>query len=59
MNWTEVTIDTAKAGLDVLCAMLTDIGFKGFLIHDPDDYEELLAGNRIYREVYDSQQSQN
>ena len=44
MNWTEVTIDTAKAGLDVLCAMLTDIGFKGFLIHDPDDYEELLAG---------------
>ncbi len=44
MNWTEVTVETAKAGLDVLCAMLTDIGFKGFLIHDPDDYEELLAG---------------
>ena len=44
MNWTEVTIETAKAGLDVLCAMLTDIGFKGFSIHDPDDFDELMAG---------------
>lgn len=44
MNWTEVTIETAAGGLDLLCAMLTDIGFKGFQIHDPDDYEELLAG---------------
>lgn len=44
MNWTEATIETAKAGLDILCALLTDIGFRGFMIHDPDDYEELLAG---------------
>ena len=44
MNWTEVTIETAKAGLDVLCALLTDIGFKGFSIHDPDDFDELMAG---------------
>lgn len=44
MNWTEVTIETAKAGLDVLCAMLTDIGFKGFAIHDPEDFDELMAG---------------
>ena len=44
MNWTEVTIETAKAGLDVLCAMLMDIGFKGFTIHDPDDFDDLMAG---------------
>ncbi len=44
MNWTEVTIETAKAGLDVLCAFLTDLGFKGFSIHDPDDFDELMAG---------------
>ncbi|MBR6106399.1 MAG: 50S ribosomal protein L11 methyltransferase [Oscillospiraceae bacterium] len=44
MNWTEVTIETAKAGLDILCALLTDIGFKGFAIHDPDDFDELMAG---------------
>ena len=44
MNWTEISIETAKAGLDILCAMLTDIGFKGFAIYDPDDFDELMAG---------------
>ncbi len=44
MNWTELTIETAKAGLDLLCAMLTDLGFKGFSIYDPDDFDELMAG---------------
>ena len=44
MNWTEVTIETAKDGLDLLCAMLTDLGFKGFTIFDPDDFDELMAG---------------
>ena len=44
MNWTEVTIETAKGGLDLLCAFLTDLGFKGFSIHDPDDFDELMAG---------------
>ena len=44
MNWTEVTIETAKPGLDLLCAMLTDLGFKGFSIYDPDDFDELMAG---------------
>ena len=44
MNWTEVTVETAKAGLDILCAMLTDIGFKGFAVYDPDDFDELMAG---------------
>lgn len=44
MNWTEVTIETAKAGLDLLCAMLTDLGFKGFSVFDPDDFDELMAG---------------
>ena len=44
MNWTEVSVETAKPGLDLLCAMLTDIGFKGFAIYDPDDFDELMAG---------------
>ena len=44
MNWTEVSIETAKAGLDLLCAFLTDIGFKGFAVYDPDDFDELMAG---------------
>lgn len=44
MNWTEVTIETAKPMLDILCTMLTDLGFKGFSVYDPDDFEDLMAG---------------
>lgn len=44
MNWSEVTVETNKPMLDVLCAMLTDIGFKGFSVYDPDDFDELMAG---------------
>ncbi len=44
MNWTEVRIETANAGIDALCALLTDIGFKGFAIEDPADFDDLMAG---------------
>lgn len=44
MNWTEVRIETAEAGIDTLCALLTDIGFKGFAIEDPADFDDLMAG---------------
>ncbi len=44
MNWTEVSIETRSSGLDMLCAVLTDLGFKGFAIHDPADFEDLMAG---------------
>lgn len=44
MNWSEVTIETTKQMTDILCAMLTDIGFKGFSVYDPDDFEDLMAG---------------
>ena len=30
MNWIETQIITASAGVDALCAMLTDLGIKGF-----------------------------
>ncbi len=44
MNWTEVTIETRSEGVELLCALLTDLGFKGFAIHDPADFEDLMAG---------------
>lgn len=44
MNWTEVTIETRSEGVEMLCAVLTDLGFKGFVIHDPADFEDLMAG---------------
>ncbi len=44
MNWTEITIETTSDGIELLCAKLTDLGFKGFVIHDPADFDELMAG---------------
>lgn len=42
MNWIETQIITASAGVDALCAMLTDLGIKGFSIADPADFQEFL-----------------
>lgn len=42
MNWIETQIITASAGVDALCAMLTDLGIKGFSIADPTDFQEFL-----------------
>lgn len=44
MNWTEVRIETAQQGIDTLCALLMDIGFKGFAVEDPADFDDLMAG---------------
>ena len=42
MNWIVIQIITASAGVDALCAMLTDLGIKGFSIADPADFQEFL-----------------
>lgn len=42
MNWIETQIITDSAGVDALCAMLTDLGIKGFSIADPADFQEFL-----------------
>lgn len=42
MEWTEVNIYTATAGIDILCAKLMDIGIKGFVIQDAEDFNEFL-----------------
>lgn len=42
MEWTEVNIYTATAGIDLLCAKLMDIGIKGFVIQDAEDFNEFL-----------------
>lgn len=44
MNWMEVRIETATAGIDALCALLTDLGFQGFAIEDPADFDDLMTG---------------
>ncbi len=42
MEWTEVNIYTATAGIEFLCAKLMDIGIKGFVIRDAEDFNEFL-----------------
>lgn len=42
MEWTEVNIYTATAGVELLCSKLTDIGIKGFAIQDAEDFNEFL-----------------
>lgn len=42
MNWNETVIYTSAEGIEVLCALLPDIGIKGFSITDPGDFNEFL-----------------
>lgn len=42
MNWFEVTINTETPAVDVLCALLTDHGVKGFAIRDAESFREFL-----------------
>lgn len=43
MEWTEVNIYTTTNGIDLLCYKLTNIGIKGFMIRDAQDFREFLA----------------
>ena len=42
MDWKEVNIYTATEGVDILCASLMDIGIKGFVVMDAEDFKEFL-----------------
>ena len=42
MEWTEVNIYTSTEGIDILCSKLMDIGIKGFVIKDSEDFNEFL-----------------
>lgn len=51
MNWIQTEIFTATDGIDELCAYLLDIGIKGFVIKDSNDFQEFLdnkSGNWDY-----------
>ena len=44
MNWLEVTIETSKQGLEIITGVLLQLGVTGFVVKDPDDFEEFLQG---------------
>ena len=43
MNWLEVTIYTSKQGIETITGLLMQMGVTGFVIEDPDDFEEFLT----------------
>lgn len=46
MNWFEVKIMTETQALDILCAMLTDLGVKGFVTQDKESFQEFLENKQ-------------
>ena len=43
MNWLEVTIYTSKQGIETITGLLMQMGVTGFIVEDPDDFEEFLT----------------
>lgn len=43
MNWLEVTIYTSKQGIETITGVLLQMGVTGFVVQDPDDYDEFMT----------------
>ncbi|MFI3227477.1 MAG: 50S ribosomal protein L11 methyltransferase [Clostridia bacterium] len=48
MNWLETKIYTTTLGLDPVTGILLNIGIKGFVIEDSQDFENFLTDTEIY-----------
>ena len=46
MNWLEVKVDTAPAGLDAVSERLEALGVTGLVIDDEADFHDFLENNR-------------
>ena len=55
MNWLELKIDTAPAGLDALTALLEQQGVTGLIIDDETDFHDFLEHNRQYWDYVDEE----
>ena len=53
MQWTELTIQTAPEGVELLCAALTEAGFDSMAIEDRSEFEEFLETSRDYWDYVD------
>ena len=53
MDHIEVKIYTNTEGIDVLTGVLTDLGISGFVVEDPQDFEEFLEGTQTYWDYVD------
>lgn len=58
MQWLELTIRTAPAGIDLLCAELTEAGFDSFVIDDCRQFDEFLETSKEYWDYVDESLSE-
>lgn len=48
MQWIELTIATAPAGIELVAARLTALGFDSFIMDDQQEFHDFLEENRQY-----------
>ena len=53
MDWLELTIETASAGVEIAAAALTMWGYDSFVVDDQAEFEDFLEGNRDYWDYVD------
>ena len=53
MDWTEVTIFTATAGIEPVTALLEEMGSEGYALEDAADFAEFLESTEIYWDYVD------
>ncbi len=53
MQWLELVIQTASAGIDLVAARLTALGYDSFMIDDQADFQNFLAENTAYWDYVD------
>ena len=58
MQWLEITIDTASAGIEEVAAVLTAGGFSELLMEDQAEFESFLEQNRAYWDYIDEELQQ-
>ena len=55
MDYLEVTIQTASAGIEVVASALTAGGFDSLVVEDQSEYENFLEDNRAYWDYIDEE----
>ncbi len=55
MNYLEVTIETASAGIETVANGLTASGFDSLVVEDQQEYETFLEENRAYWDYIDEE----
>ena len=53
MNWLEITVTTAPAGIEEVAAALTAAGFDDLVLEDQAEFESFLEQNRAYWDYID------